>query len=259
MSSPIYEPKGKAKEYADYALNIYKGCPHNCGVEIDGRWTPYCFAPLVLRKDRVKFQRDVLPRANIVEDTKRQLASWSEQGIADRLIELCFTCDPFPYGYDHEPTFEIIRAIKESGNHVKILTKNFSLYGRAYGGFGRLVSMLDKNDWFGCSYDGSRELYTDVLACSLELNTAMLYMHMHTNTWVSFEPVVDAEEVLREIEVIAKNKNVDAVKIGKLNYVKSDINWGEFGRKAEELCQKNNLNYYIKESLREEMNNDKAL
>ena len=23
---PIYEPKGKAKEYGDYALNIYTGC-----------------------------------------------------------------------------------------------------------------------------------------------------------------------------------------------------------------------------------------
>lgn len=27
---PIYNPKGKAKEYGDYALNIYTGCPHRC-------------------------------------------------------------------------------------------------------------------------------------------------------------------------------------------------------------------------------------
>lgn len=25
---PIYEPRGKAKEYGDYAINIYTGCPH---------------------------------------------------------------------------------------------------------------------------------------------------------------------------------------------------------------------------------------
>lgn len=25
---PIYVPKGKAKEYGDYAINIYTGCPH---------------------------------------------------------------------------------------------------------------------------------------------------------------------------------------------------------------------------------------
>lgn len=36
---PIYKPKGAAKEYGDYAINIYTGCPHNCF---------YCFAPNVL-------------------------------------------------------------------------------------------------------------------------------------------------------------------------------------------------------------------
>ncbi len=45
----------------------------------------------------------------------------------------------------------------------------------------------------------------------------------------------------------------DKVKIGKLNYHKSDINWAEFGRKAEALCKKIGVDYYIKESLRAEM------
>ena len=43
------------------------------------------------------------------------------------------------------------------------------------------------------------------------------------------------------------------VKIGKLNYHKSDIDWADFGRRAESLCQKLGLDYYIKESLRAEM------
>lgn len=58
---PIYEPKGKAKEYGDYALNIYTGCPHRCY---------YCFAPSVLRRDREKFHSDIRPRDGIVEATK---------------------------------------------------------------------------------------------------------------------------------------------------------------------------------------------
>ena len=61
---PIYEPKGKAKEYGDYALNIYTGCPHRCF---------YCFAPNVLHKDREAFHTNVEPRADIVKATKRQL------------------------------------------------------------------------------------------------------------------------------------------------------------------------------------------
>lgn len=47
---PIYEPKGKAKEYGDYAINIYTGCPHRCY---------YCFAPSVLRRDREAFHSTV--------------------------------------------------------------------------------------------------------------------------------------------------------------------------------------------------------
>ena len=45
----------------------------------------------------------------------------------------------------------------------------------------------------------------------------------------------------------------DKVKIGKLNYHKSDINWAEFGKKAEKLCKRLDIDYYIKESLRAEM------
>ena len=33
---PIYEPKGAAKEYGDYAINIYTGCPH-CGKKLTAR------------------------------------------------------------------------------------------------------------------------------------------------------------------------------------------------------------------------------
>ena len=46
---------------------------------------------------------------------------------------------------------------------------------------------------------------------------------------------------------------VDKVKIGKLNYYQSDIDWGKFGRKAESLCKHLGIDYYIKYSLRKEM------
>ena len=108
---PIYEPKGKAKEYGDYALNIYTGCPHRCY---------YCFAPSVLHRDREKFHADVRPRDGIVEATKAQL---EREHITGRIIHLCFTCDPYPTGYDTTPTREIIKVLKEYGNHVQILTK----------------------------------------------------------------------------------------------------------------------------------------
>ena len=46
---------------------------------------------------------------------------------------------------------------------------------------------------------------------------------------------------------------IDKVKIGKLNYYPSNIDWAVFGRDAEALCKSLGIDYYIKESLRAEM------
>lgn len=225
--NPIYEPKGKAKEYGDLALNIYTGCPH---------WCSYCYAPLVLKKDKETFHSNVEPRADIVEATHRQLV---RQHITGQTIHLCFTCDPYPTGYDSTPTREIIKLLKEHGNHVQILTK---------GNGSRDFDLLDKDDWFGVTITGieSREKLHDL---SVQLIQAKALFKI--NTWISFEPVIDEESVLESLRNGANA--VDKVKIGKLNYHKSDINWHDFGIKAEKICKEQGINYYIKESLRAEM------
>lgn len=46
---------------------------------------------------------------------------------------------------------------------------------------------------------------------------------------------------------------IDKVKIGKLNYHPSTINWKDFGHEAEQLCKDLGMDYYIKESLRKDM------
>ena len=226
---PIYEPRGAAKEYGDLALNIYTGCPHRCY---------YCFAPGVLRRNREKFHSDVRPRENIVEETRRQL---EREGITGKLIHLCFTCDPYPTGYDTTPTREIIKLLKEYGNHVQILTK---------GTGSRDFDLLDGDDWYGVTLDGQiKHPGVGVQHRFIDL------MHAHDRgirTWVSFEPVVDAENVLRDIKSVAQI-GVDRVKIGKLNYHPSSINWKQFGHEAEALCRRLGLDYTIKDSLRAEM------
>ena len=75
------------------------------------------------------------------------------------------------------------------------------------------------------------------------------------STWLSFEPVLYADGVLSAIENIHKFYHADKIKIGKLNYCQppKPIDWGAFGRKAEELCQRIGMDYYIKSSLRKEM------
>ncbi len=238
MKNPIYIPSGAAKEYGDYALNIYAGCPHRCY---------YCFAPAVLHKDKEAFHSNIQPREGIVEAVKLQL---EKEHITDKLIHLCFTCDPYPKGYDSSVTREIIKLLKESQNHVQILTKNGEDALRD-------LDLLDDNDWFGVSYAGYTAIgkeaseYEPFAAPPFERLAALWAAHeVGIKTWVSCEPVLNAQSVYN---LIAFGDYIDRFKIGKLNYHPSDINWAEFGRKAEELCIQYGRDYYIKDSLRKEM------
>jgi len=231
---PIYKPKGAAAEYGDYAVNIYTGCPHRCY---------YCFAPQVLRRNREAFHSCVEPRKDIVRELRRQL---EREQITGKLIHLCFTCDPYPVGYDTATTREVIQALKECGNHVQILTK---------GDGSRDFDLLDGGDWYGVT-----------ISCDLPMSNASepfaatpanrLYA-LETakcrgiRTWISFEPVLDPAAVLDCIKGCAYF--IDRVKIGKLNYHPSDINWAQFGREAVAACREIGLECYIKDSLRAEM------
>lgn len=228
---PLYKPKGRAKEYGDYAVNIYTGCPHRCY---------YCFAPSVLHREREKFHSCVEPRPGIVDALKTQLR---REQITGQTIHLCFTCDPYPMGYDTSTTREVIKAIKESGNHVQILTKN---NGR------RDFDLLDENDWYGVTYRGA-EPEDEPFASYLEFRILSVETAKNRGikTWVSFEPVINADRVIRAIK--AYHGIFDKVKIGKLNYYSSDIDWNKFGTEVEQLCQSLGLDYYIKGSLRKEM------
>lgn len=222
---PIYQPKGAAREYGDYALNIYTGCPHACR---------YCYVPQVLHMDRQTFHSYVEPRKNIIEETKRQL---EKEQISGKTIHLCFTCDPYPTGYDSSTTREIIKLLKSYGNHVQILTKGTGV---------RDFDLLDSEDWYGITIDGTEQVGCDRIKGFYEAKKKGI------KTWISFEPVINADGVLNAIKLLGKY--ADKVKIGKLNYHHSDIDWKEFGKEVEQLCVDLAVNYYIKDSLRKEMN-----
>lgn len=231
---PIYKPAGAAAEYGDYAVNIYTGCPHRCY---------YCFAPSVRHIKREVFHSCVEPRKDIVEELRRQL---EREQITGQIIHLCFTCDPYPVGRDTTVTREVIQVLKEFGNHVQILTK---------GNGDRDFDLLDGEDWYGVTIScdipmsGIKEPFAISPADRLYgLETAKC---RGINTWVSFEPVLDPKDVLDCIRGCAYF--IDKVKIGKLNYHTSDINWEQFGREAEAVCRGMGLDYYIKDSLRAEM------
>ena len=239
MFRPIYEPRTRAKEYSDLAINIYTGCNHGC-------W--YCYAKKM--HDRWKPNEnfaDVKPREGIVEAVTRQLSSGKYR---DKKIMLCFTCDPYPALIDTTPTREVITAIKEVGAHVQILTKGGDRARRDF-------DLLDSKDSFGITLTGENE--GRAASQSERIITLKDVAILGVKTWVSFEPVVNRTSVLNHISLLPKFVRQDTLlKIGKLNHYKSDTNWKLFGLEAEEICKRNNWNYYIKEDLRAEMEAEHA-
>ena len=237
MFRPIYEPRTRAKEYSDLAVNIYNGCNHGC-------W--YCYAKRM--HDRYKPSEDfadVKARDGIVEATKNQLSGGKYKG---KKIMLCFMCDPYPANIDTLVTREVIKLIKEAGSHVRILTKGGDRARRDF-------DLLDCNDSFGITLSclSSKE-EPDAATPNERINSLKDANLLGIKTWVSFEPVIDPTGVLKLIEHIPEMVNKDTfLKIGKLNHEKNDTDWKWFGTEAERICKEKGWKYYIKEDLRKEM------
>jgi len=68
--SVIYEPRGKAREYSELAVNLYKGCSHAC---------VYCYAPAATFCDRGKFSSPdyIQPRPDILKTLEREAQKMS--------------------------------------------------------------------------------------------------------------------------------------------------------------------------------------
>ena len=189
---------------------------------------------------------DVIPRKQMSDSVEATRAQLEKEGITGKTIHLCFTCDPYPTDYDTTPTRKIIKAIKQAGNHVQILTQGD---GR------RDFDLLDGEDWFGvtvsCNHPLELAAEPGAVYTPSRIQEIVEAKERGIKTWISFEPVICAEDVL--LTILAYHEYFDRVKIGKLNYHPSDINWADFGREAEALCQALGLDYYIKDSLRAEM------
>ncbi len=235
MHKPIYTPGGKAKEYGELCVNIYSGCPHRCD---------YCYVPDFLHIDREQFHSNYAPRRDIVASVKRQI---KRESITGKTIHLCFTCDPYPLGVDTTPTTEVIQAIKESGNHVQILTKGGMRAERDF-------DLLDENDWFGVSITGGtpemQEHEPNAASFASRLLSLAAAHQCGIKTWVSCEPAL---EPLTIYNIIGHTNVIDRYCFGKLNYKPSKIDWGRHGRECERLCLEHGRDFLIKEDLRREM------
>lgn len=231
----IYEPKGRALEYSLLAINHYTGCDHGC---------TYCYVPSILHVPSSQFKKPKV-RTNVFKYLAREAPRYAG---TDKRVLLCFTCDPYQQLDEKEKlTRSVIKVLKNNDIPFQVLTKgglravrDFDLYKEG-DAFATTLTLTDKFE------SAIREPGAALPAERIE---AIRIAHeRNIETWVSLEPVLDAEQSLEIIRMTSGF--VDLFKIGKLNHFYSEINWRDFGIKAIELCHELQKNYYVKNDLAE--------
>lgn len=237
----IYEPKGRAKEYADLAVNLYNGCSHGC---------EYCYAPQVMHKTKEDFFGSPAPRKNIISLLKQDIKEMVVSGD-EREVLLCFSCDPYqPIDCEYGLTRDAVRLFSEHDIKYSVLTK----------GGKRSERDFDLMEWSSdlCRYGTTLVFSNDEHSMKYEpkaaptserIDSLRIAHEMGIPTWVSFEPVWNPADFFWLLGAVSEL--ADEVRIGKLNYHPhaKEINWKQFKVDAVNICEKYGINYKLKNDL----------
>ncbi len=235
----IYEPKGKAREYAKLAINLYNGCTHGCR---------YCYGAKVPWVSPDQYYQTANPKkdaiAKLMDDVSKLDGNTPE-------ILLSFTGEVYqPTEMQLHLTRKTIAILIEHGLPFTILTKGGT---RAMKDFD-LLTGYDKAS-FGSTIVFTKQAdadYWEPNAPSI-VNRIKAVEEAHRRgirTWISLEPVIDPNQALELIEYL--HHIVDHWKVGKLNYqpdIESKVDWTKFTHDAEALFNELGADYYLKKSL----------
>lgn len=232
----LYEPRGRAREYAALAANLYAGCVHGC---------EYCYVPACVRRDRADFHGSTRVRAGALAALDKD-ASKTPKGAR---VLLSFTTDPCQPGEeDRGVTREAIRILHAHGLAVEILTKGGTrarhLFPamRAGDAFASTLTFTDPAQ--SAEWEPGAALPEDRLAAMHEAHD------LGIETWASLEPVIDPAQSLALIDQAAPF--TDLFKLGTLNHHPhaATIDWAGYARRAVAAVTATGRKMYVKDDLR---------
>lgn len=239
-------------EYATFCINHVLGCAHGC--------TYPCYALLMAKRfGRIKDYADWL-QPKLVENAlhilDREIPKYKNQ---IEFVHLCFTTDPFMYGYDEvgDLSLRIIKKLNENGIKTTVLTKgiypkvltNKEIYGydNAYG-----ISLVSLSENF-------RRRFEPFSAPFEERVRSLKYLHdAGLKTWVSVEPYPTPNLIEQDIsDVLNIVSFADKIIFGKLNYnfkassFEGSADFYEYCSKIViTFCKENHIKCHIKNGTR---------
>ncbi len=236
--SVIYETRGRAREFCQLAINLYKNCEHGC---------LYCWGPDFTRQDRLSFESDVKPRPNILTLLKQDCQRLQKAGET-RPVLLSFLGDVYqPVEDNFKVTRQAIALLHRHGLKVHILTKGGLRATRDF-------DLLGPGDAFAITLttttpEMSRYWEPGAALPQARIDSLKEAHKLGIETWVSLEPVLYAH---CPIELIgATHKFVGHYKVGKLNYHPhaQTIDWRIFAKLVIATLDELGARYYIKRDL----------
>lgn len=232
-------------EYGDYTINHIQGCSHGCKYP--------CYAFLMKKRfGTVKSYEEWLEPSiveNALELLDQEIPKYKDK---IKTLHLCFTTDPFMYGYDDikELSLDIIKKINDAGIKCSVLTK---------GVLPPELADFSKENEYGITLISLDERYRENVepgsAPYLDRVNSLKYLHnAGFKTWVSIEPYPTPNIITQDItKILDMISFVDKIIFGRTNYSKEISSfkdhkkfYNEQSNIVIEYCKKNNIDFHIK-------------
>ena len=233
-------------EYGDYTINHVQGCAHGCKFP--------CYAMMMAKRfGKAKtYEEWCEPKLaeNALEILDKEIPK-----LKDKIesVHLCFSTDPFMYGYDEvsKMSIEIIKKLNASGIKCTALTKGILPIELAtlsleneYG-----ITLVSLDEGFRQEMEPNTAPYKERIAALRALHDA------GCKTWVSIEPYPTPNFIEQDLnEILEAIGFCDKIIFGRLNYNKKVSEYKDhkayFNKLAElviEYCKANGKQFHIKD------------
>lgn len=232
-------------EYGDYTMNHVQGCSHGCNYP--------CYAFMIKKRfGQIRtYDEWIQPYlvSNTIELLKKEIPK-----LKDKInsVQLCFSTDPFMFGYDEVKmmSLDAIRELNDNGIKCIVLTK---------GVLPKELGVLSKENEYGITLVSLSEDFRNKMepnsATYEERVAALKYLHdLGYRTWASIEPYPTPNIIDQDlIEILNKLSFVDKIIFGRLNHNKAVSEYRNYKKfynqvanETIKFCEKNNIQVYIK-------------
>lgn len=232
-------------EYGDYTMNHVQGCAHGCKYP--------CYAYLMKKRfGQIKTYEEWLePKlvSNTLELLDKEIPRLKEK---IQSVQLCFTTDPFMYGYDEVKNMSIaaIKKLNDAGIKCTTLTKGISPI--------ELADLSNENE-YGITLISLDEEYRKKMepgAAPYDKRlTALQKLHdAGCKTWVSIEPYPTPNMIEQNLDqILGAVSFTDRIIFGRTNYSKvanayegHKHFYNECAKTVTTFCERNGIAYHIK-------------